>query len=119
MNGQDILIQKQKENLELLKKNNASLDEIIDLKKVIEHQEKIKEKMIEIATSKSQRRGFQSIGGYDLEKQILTEMFIKYLPNERAGEYIDFPGCILFLDQTEMEKLLLQKLLQILADVIP
>ena len=44
MNGQDILIQKQKENLELLKKNNASLDEIIDLKKVIEHQEKIKEK---------------------------------------------------------------------------
>ena len=36
--------------------------------------------MVEIANSKSQRRGFQSIGGYDLEKQILTEMFIKYLP---------------------------------------
>lgn len=96
MNGQDILIQKQKENLELLKKNNASLDEIIDLKKVIEHQEKIKEKMVEIATSKAQKQGFQSIGGYDIEQQILTEMFIKYLPNERAGEYVDFPGCILF-----------------------
>lgn len=94
--GQELLIASQKETLELLKKNNASLDEIIDLKKAIEHQENIRRKMEEIAKSKSQKNGFDSLGGYNYEKMILTNEFINYLPKERSGEYVNLPGCILF-----------------------
>lgn len=94
--GQEALIASQKETLEMLRKNNANIDEIIDLKKEIDHQIKIKNKIEEIANSKSQNKGFRSLGGYEFEKGILTNLFINYLPKERAGEYVNLPGCILF-----------------------
>lgn len=93
---QNVIIDLHKEQLELLKQNNQNLDKITDLEKAIEIINKRKIKAEQIAKSKSQKEGFNSIAGYNAEQEILTQNFINLLAFERNGEFVDIPNGILF-----------------------
>ena len=93
---QDNVINLYKAQLEIMKKYNEKSDEVIALNDIIAREERIKEKSRIISDNKSGKQGFNSIGGYDAEKFVLTNEFINKLSYERAGEDIKLPNAILF-----------------------
>lgn len=93
---QEELLKIYNQNLEQMKKNNVQLDQIVKMEEIIARAERVKKQSEIIARNKSAKEGFDSIGGYEQEKFILTDKFINKLAYERAGENVELPNGILF-----------------------
>lgn len=93
---QEELVRQMQENVELLKSNNATKEELANAQRALDIAKKATQIATEMAKKKDSHKGFDSIAGYDSEKEILTQNFIIPLNLEQSGLPQNIPNGILF-----------------------
>ena len=93
---QEKIVKLMQNNLELLRKNNATQEELQNARNALNIAQKSAKIAKEMAMSKDSHTGFDVIAGYDKEKFILTEQFISPVNYEKSGLIRNIPNGILF-----------------------
>lgn len=93
---QENIVKLMQNNLELLRKNNATQEELQNAQNALIIAQKSAKIAKEMAINKDSHVGFDAIAGYDKEKFILTEQFISPVNYEKSGLIQNIPNGILF-----------------------